>query len=139
MANDHATRQYLKSLVEALENAYISSWHSTSAWQKELDDARKYLDFVEEQCDHTFESIPLIEGDINGPQIPRCRKCSCTLNQDYIATESINQISIPHGWKLVPVNSTHEMISAALKECGGIGGGSCGEYTGLDGSDFVFV
>lgn len=35
--------QLLAELVHALDNAYISSWQSTAAWQKQLDDAKEYL------------------------------------------------------------------------------------------------
>jgi hypothetical protein len=35
---------YLASLVEALDNAFISSWQSTDAWKTQLDEARDYLD-----------------------------------------------------------------------------------------------
>lgn len=38
----------LKALVEALDKAYISSWQSTAAWQKELDDAREFISLKEE-------------------------------------------------------------------------------------------
>ena len=47
--------------------------------------------------------------------------------------------AVPEGWQLVPVEPTAKMISAALRDCGGIGGGSCGEHTGVDGSDFADV
>ncbi len=47
--------------------------------------------------------------------------------------------AVPEGWQLVPIEPTAEMISAALRDCGGIGGGSCGEHTGVDGSDFADV
>lgn len=33
----------LRDLVEALDAAFISSWQSTAAWQKQLDAAREYL------------------------------------------------------------------------------------------------
>ena len=36
--------QLLKDLVEALDGAYISSWQSTSAWDKQLVAAQKYLE-----------------------------------------------------------------------------------------------
>jgi hypothetical protein len=35
---------YLRQLVEALEGAFISTWQSTAAWQKQLDQARAFLD-----------------------------------------------------------------------------------------------
>ena len=35
---------YLANLVEALDGAFISTWQSTHAWQKQLDTARDYLD-----------------------------------------------------------------------------------------------
>lgn len=34
---------HLHDLVEALDGAFISSWQSTHAWKKQLDDAREYL------------------------------------------------------------------------------------------------
>ena len=36
--------QLLKDLAEALDNAFISSWQSTAAWQKQLEAALKYLE-----------------------------------------------------------------------------------------------
>ena len=33
----------LRDLVEALDGAFISTWQSTHAWQKQLDAAREYL------------------------------------------------------------------------------------------------
>lgn len=36
--------QLLADLVKALDGAFISSWQSTAAWQKELDAAREYVD-----------------------------------------------------------------------------------------------
>ncbi len=37
------TIEHLRALVDALDNAFISVWQSTAAWQKELDAAREYL------------------------------------------------------------------------------------------------
>ena len=37
----------LKNLAEALDNAFISSWQTTSAWQKELNSALEYLAALE--------------------------------------------------------------------------------------------
>lgn len=34
---------YLSNLVNALDNAFISSWQSTADWSKELNEARDYL------------------------------------------------------------------------------------------------
>ncbi len=34
---------YLVNLVDALDNAFISSWQSTHGWQQQLDDAREYI------------------------------------------------------------------------------------------------
>lgn len=34
---------YLRELVEALDGAFISSWQTTAAWQKQLDAARDWL------------------------------------------------------------------------------------------------
>lgn len=39
--------EFLRALVAALDNAFISTWQSTAAWQKELDDAREYLEDME--------------------------------------------------------------------------------------------
>lgn len=39
--------ELLRDLVKALEGAFISSWQSTHAWQKELDAAREWLDALE--------------------------------------------------------------------------------------------
>jgi hypothetical protein len=36
-------REFLKALVDALDNAFISTWQSTAAWQKQLDAARDFL------------------------------------------------------------------------------------------------
>ena len=33
----------LAALVEALDGAFISTWQSTAAWQKQLDAAREYI------------------------------------------------------------------------------------------------
>ena len=34
---------YLSNLVNALDNAFISSWQTTAHWDKELNEARDYL------------------------------------------------------------------------------------------------
>ena len=34
----------LRELVKALDEAFISTWQSTAAWQKQLDEARAFLD-----------------------------------------------------------------------------------------------
>jgi hypothetical protein len=39
---------HLKELVTALDRAFISSWQSTAAWQKQLDAAREFLKGAEE-------------------------------------------------------------------------------------------
>jgi len=39
----------LAELVIALENAYISSWQSIAAWQKQLEEAREYLNKMKEK------------------------------------------------------------------------------------------
>jgi len=41
----------LQALAEALDGAFISSWQSTSAWQKELDAALSYLREKEVETD----------------------------------------------------------------------------------------
>jgi hypothetical protein len=43
--------------------------------------------------------------------------------------------AVPEGWKLVPVEPTPEMVKRAMKDCGGIGGGSCGEHVGAEPDD----
>lgn len=47
--------------------------------------------------------------------------------------------SVPKGWRLVPEEATPEMLSRAMRDCGGIGGGSCGEYAGIDCDDLRSV
>lgn len=47
--------------------------------------------------------------------------------------------AVPDGYALVPVEPTREMVNAAMRECSGIGGGSCGEHTGVDGDDMRAV
>jgi hypothetical protein len=47
--------------------------------------------------------------------------------------------SVAPGWKLVPIEPTPEMVSRAVKECDGIGGGSCGERSAVDGDDMRSV
>lgn len=37
------TKEHLRNLVNALDNAYISSWQSTHAWRNELNLAREHL------------------------------------------------------------------------------------------------
>lgn len=41
--------QLLESLVKALDSAFISSWQSTAHWEKELDEARQYLEQIKEK------------------------------------------------------------------------------------------
>ncbi len=43
------------------------------------------------------------------------------------------------GWQLVPKRATAEMLMRAMNDCGGIGGGSCGEHQGVDWDDFRAV
>lgn len=40
----------LTDLVKALTNAYISSWQSTAAWDKELVAAQQYLEEMEQKA-----------------------------------------------------------------------------------------
>jgi hypothetical protein len=42
----------LAALVKALDGAFISTWQSTAAWQKELDAARAYVEKLESTHDH---------------------------------------------------------------------------------------
>lgn len=42
--SDSSYREALKDLVAALDSAFISSWQSTAAWQKQLDSARELLE-----------------------------------------------------------------------------------------------
>lgn len=48
MSNLTAAEMLLRDLVNALDNAFISTWQSTHAWQQELDAAREYLEEREE-------------------------------------------------------------------------------------------
>lgn len=41
--SDKDAVELLRELVKALDKAFISTWQSTAAWQKELDAAREYL------------------------------------------------------------------------------------------------
>lgn len=42
---DHANpNELLADLVRALDNAFISSWQSTAAWNNELAAAREYVE-----------------------------------------------------------------------------------------------
>lgn len=40
--------QLLKDLAEALDTAFISTWQTTYAWQKELDAALEYVKDLQE-------------------------------------------------------------------------------------------
>lgn len=46
---DLDSKELLRNLVNALDNAFISSWQSTHAWQKELDLAREHLKDTENE------------------------------------------------------------------------------------------
>lgn len=41
--------QLLKELVQALDNAFISSWQTTAGWKSELDNARHFLSVQKEE------------------------------------------------------------------------------------------
>lgn len=43
------------------------------------------------------------------------------------------------GYWIAPVAPTADMFAKAFKDCGGIGGGSCGEHVGVDGEDLASV
>ena len=43
MGQQTVAEQLLADLVAALDGAFISTWQSTAAWQKELDAAREYV------------------------------------------------------------------------------------------------
>lgn len=47
-----AAEYLLSELVKALDGAFISTWQSTHAWQKQLDEAREYLKQQEESHDN---------------------------------------------------------------------------------------
>ena len=47
MENLTESERLLKELTEALDNAFISSWQSTHAWQFQLDEAKEYYDSKE--------------------------------------------------------------------------------------------
>jgi hypothetical protein len=36
-------KYHLEELVKALDNAFISSWQSTAAWQQQLEAAKEFL------------------------------------------------------------------------------------------------
>lgn len=38
----------LRQLVNALDGAFISTWQTTAAWQKQLDEAREYLGAIDD-------------------------------------------------------------------------------------------
>lgn len=40
--------ELLLALVKAMDNAFISSWQSTAGWQKELDEAKEFINRTEE-------------------------------------------------------------------------------------------
>jgi hypothetical protein len=44
--------QLLADLVKALDNAFISTWQSTAAWDKQLDAARKYVEKMHGETNH---------------------------------------------------------------------------------------
>lgn len=46
----------LNDLVKALTNAYISSWQSTAAWNKELVAAQQYLTEMEQNLSETRDN-----------------------------------------------------------------------------------
>jgi len=47
----HDAVELLRALVDALDNAFISSWQSTAAWQAQLDAARAWLNDKEPSND----------------------------------------------------------------------------------------
>lgn len=49
------------------------------------------------------------------------------------------QANVPDGWVMVPVEPTKEMLKNVFSECGSIGGGSCGEYVGVDWDDICSI
>ena len=50
-----AAERILESLVTALDSAFISTWQSTYYWQKELDEARQYLEQIKENRMNTLD------------------------------------------------------------------------------------
>jgi len=56
----------LTELVTALENAYISSWQSTAAWQKQLEEAREYLNKMKERfnMNEKYEVLSSVPEDV---------------------------------------------------------------------------
>lgn len=48
--------QLLKDLAEALDGAFISTWQTTSAWQKELDAAMEYVKDIDHNSCFSIET-----------------------------------------------------------------------------------
>ena len=46
----------LENLVHALDNAFISSWQSTAAWQKELTAGLDYVKLVRQQEEDSYDT-----------------------------------------------------------------------------------
>lgn len=65
-----------------------------------------------------------------GPLCPNCRET---------VEAGAAQGAGPVGWRLVPIVATPEMVANAMRECGDIGAGSCGEHSGADGDDMRSV
>ena len=56
-----------------------------------------------------------------------------------LAADRARGVEVETGWKLVPVEATPEMLTSAMKDCGSIGAGSCGEHSGVDWDDMRAV
>lgn len=41
--------ELLKNLVDALDSAFISTWQTTADWDKQLNEAREYVDSLNEK------------------------------------------------------------------------------------------
>lgn len=59
---------------------------------------------------------------------------------DRLATAAPTPVGeVPAGWKLVQIEPSAAMLAQAMKDCGSIGCGSCGEHTGIDYDDLRAV
>lgn len=64
MSNNLTTAEYLlKQLTNALDNAFISTWQSTHAWQAQLDEAKNYL-YERENAEEIKSTLKSLGKDV---------------------------------------------------------------------------
>lgn len=51
--------EYLRDLVTALDNSFISSWQSTAGWSAQLENARRYLAELDQEQSYSLLKINL--------------------------------------------------------------------------------